>query len=102
MHRTLMDGESRHVFDDVFSTKEGEPLPVEYVTTPIKENGRPVGAVGVFRDITERKRWEGELRKANEQLKKLVASGDERNHQMMLLQEMGDVFQALPILARSL
>ncbi len=94
IHRTLMDGESRRVADDVFWTKEGEPLPVEYVTTPINENGRPVGAVVVFRGITERKRWEGELRKANEKLKKLVASGDERNHQMMLLQEMGDVFQA--------
>ena len=93
MHRTLMDGESRRVFDDVFWTKEGEPLPVEYVTTPINEDGRPAGAVVIFRGIAERKRWEGELRKANEQLQKLVARGDERNHQMMLLQEMGDVFQ---------
>ena len=94
IQRTLMDGESRRVAADVFWTKEGEPLPVEYVTTPMKENGRLVGVVGVFRDITERKRWEEELRKANEQLKNLVASGDERNRQMMLLQEMGDVFQA--------
>ena len=94
IQRTLIDGESRRVTADVFWTKEGEPLPVEYVTTPIKENGRLVGVVGVFRDITERKRWEGELRKANEQLKELVARGDERNHQMMLLQEMGGVFQA--------
>ena len=94
IQRTLMDGESRRVTADVFWTKAGEPLPVEYVTTPIKENGRLVGVVGVFRDITERKRWEEELRKANEQLKNLVVSGDERNRQMMLLQEMGDVFQA--------
>ncbi|MFI5329610.1 MAG: PAS domain S-box protein [Desulfobaccales bacterium] len=94
IYRTLMDGESRRVTADAFWTKEGGPLPVEYVTTPIKENGRLVGVVGVFRDITERKRWEEELRKANEQLKNLVVSGDERNHQMMLLQEMGDVFQA--------
>lgn len=91
---TLSDGSSRRITDDVFWTKEGLSLPVEYVTTPVKEKGRLVGVVGVFRDITERKRWEGELRKANEQLQKLVASGDERNHQMMLLQEMGDVFQA--------
>ena len=94
VHRTPMDGESRRVTDDVFWTKAGEPLPVEYVTTPVKENGRLMGAVMVFRDITERKRWEQELRKANEQLKELVVSGDERNRQMMLLQEMGDVFQA--------
>ena len=94
IQRTLMDGESRRVAADVFWTKEGEPLPVEYVTTPMQENGRLVGVVGVFRDITERKHWEEELRKANERLKNLVASGDERNRQMMLLQEMGQVFQA--------
>lgn len=94
INRTLLDGESRRVNDDVFWTREGKPLPVEYVTTPIKENGRLVGAVGVFRDISERKQWEEELQKANEQLKKLVDSTEELNHQMALIQEMGDVFQA--------
>jgi len=67
---------------------------VEYVSTPIRENGELVGAVGVFRDITERKAWEEELQKANEQLKLLVAGVEERNRQMTLLNDMGDALQA--------
>ena len=94
MARTLRYGEVQRVVDDLFWTKAGQPLPVEYVTTPIRENGGLVGAVGVFRDITERKAWEEELQKANEQLKLLVAGVEERNRQMTLLNEIGDVLQA--------
>ena len=83
--------------DDLFWTKAGQPIPVEYVTTPIRENGDLVGAVGVFRDITERKAWEEELQKANEQLKLLVAGVEERNRQMTLLNEIGDALQACQI-----
>lgn len=61
MNRTIKDGEVQRIRDGLFWTKEGKPLPVEYVTTPILENGRLVGAVGVFRDITERKRYEEKL-----------------------------------------
>ena len=102
IHRTLMDGESRRVTADVFWTKAGEPLPVEYVTTPIKENGRLVGVVGVFRDITERKRWEEELRKANEQLKKLVAQRRRAQPPDDAAPGNGRCLPGLPILARSL
>jgi diguanylate cyclase (GGDEF)-like protein/PAS domain S-box-containing protein len=94
IYRTLRYGEVQRVVEDLFWTKAGQPLPVEYVTTPIKENGGLVGAVGVFRDITERKAWEEELQKANEQLKLLVAGVEERNRQMTLLNEMGEVLQA--------
>ena len=102
IQRTLIDGESRRVTADVFWTKEGEPLPVEYVTTPIKENGRLVGVVGVFRDITERKRWEGELRKANEQLKELVAQRRRAQPPDDAAPGNGRCLPGLPILARSL
>jgi len=96
IYRTLRYGEVQRVVDDIFWTKAGQPLPVEYVTTPIRENGVLVGAVGVFRDITERQAWEAELQKANEQLKLLVAGVEERNRQMTLLNDMGDVLQACP------
>ena len=88
MYRTLRYGEVQRVADDLFWTKEGQPIPVEYVTTPIRENGGLVGAVGIFRDITERKAWEEELQKAK-QLKVLVAGVEERNRQMTLLNETG-------------
>jgi PAS domain S-box-containing protein len=47
--------------------KDGTRFPVEFVKTPINENGRVVGSVVVFKDITERKQVQDSLsRKAAE------------------------------------
>ncbi len=94
IYRTLLDGEGRRVSDDVFWTKEGKPLPVEYVSSPLGTSGRLAGAVAVFRDITERKQWEEDLQKANAHLQLLVSESEERNRHMTLLHEMSDVLQA--------
>ena len=69
IYHTIRDGKRRQVTEDLFWTKEGKPLPVEYVTTPIEEGGQLVGAVGVFRDITERKQAEEALHRSEEQLR---------------------------------
>jgi light-regulated signal transduction histidine kinase (bacteriophytochrome) len=51
----------------VFHRKDGSAFPVEYVKTPILEKEKVVGAVVIFKDITERKRTEDSLaRKAAE------------------------------------
>ncbi|MEJ2671150.1 MAG: PAS domain S-box protein [Deltaproteobacteria bacterium] len=94
IHRTLIDGEHRRVRDDVFWTKKGKPLPVEYVASPLEENGHIVGAMGVFRDISERKQWEEDLQKVNSHLQLLVSESEKRNRHMTLLHEMSDVLQA--------
>jgi len=52
------------VDDEVFWTKEGRPVRVEYTSTPIVQDGEAIGAVVVFRDITERKESEARLRRA--------------------------------------
>jgi diguanylate cyclase (GGDEF)-like protein/PAS domain S-box-containing protein len=65
MHATLTDGQERQVLDDVFWTKQGEPLPVAYVTTPVFEDGQLAGVAGAFRDITWRKQAEEELKRTN-------------------------------------
>lgn len=44
------DGLVHFSSDDSFWTKEGTSFPVEYVSTPIMDNGRLSGAVVVFRD----------------------------------------------------
>ena len=41
--------------------KDGSRFPVEFVKTSINENGRVVGSVVVFKDITERKRVQDSL-----------------------------------------
>ena len=38
--------------DEVFWTRDTTAIPVEYISTPIVENGKLVGAVVVFRDIS--------------------------------------------------
>jgi len=67
IHATLLDGQYRHVNDEVFWRKDGTSFPVEYSVGPIRsETGEITGAVVVFIDITERKRAEDELRAAKE------------------------------------
>jgi PAS domain S-box-containing protein len=61
------DANGEHAPDQVFFRRDGSSFPVEYMRTPIKEKDREVGAVVIFKDITERKRAEENLnRKAAE------------------------------------
>ena len=59
------DGVVRHVPEDVFWCKDGTHFLVEYVSTPIHEHDTLVGAVVIFKDITERKRIEREMQSAD-------------------------------------
>ena len=64
---SLGDGRPRRISDEVFWRKDGTSFPVEYVTTPLRdENHEIIGAVVVFSDSTESKRAERELHHAKE------------------------------------
>lgn len=61
-----LDGLSAHEENDVFCRADGTCLPVEYRSHPIYSEGRVVGAVVTFSDITERKRSQEQIwRQAN-------------------------------------
>lgn len=69
VYHTFRDSAPRFVADDVFWNKRGEPIPVEYTSTPIRDDrGRTVGSVVVFRDISERKQAEEEARQRQQEL----------------------------------
>ncbi len=60
------------VSTDVFWRKDGTPVPVEYVSTPIIEKGHAAGAVVVFRDISERKEAERAVEESQERFRQLA------------------------------
>ncbi|MFP5504401.1 MAG: PAS domain S-box protein, partial [Candidatus Sericytochromatia bacterium] len=58
IHASFKDGCAHSVADEVFWRKDGSCVPIEYLSTPIRENDQIVGAVITFQDITDRKRAE--------------------------------------------
>lgn len=56
IYKTLEDGISRHVSDEVFWRKDGSCFPVEYSTSALRDlDGKLYGTTIVFRDIAARK-----------------------------------------------
>ena len=66
--QTYRDGKSVHVDDELFWRPDGSSFPVEYRSHPIRQDGRLIGAVVTFSDITERKRTLIALNKAHSEL----------------------------------
>ncbi len=62
----FQDGQIHHANGEVFRRKDGTIFPVEYISTPIWENGQLLGTVILFQDITDRKRSEEALRDSEE------------------------------------
>jgi formate hydrogenlyase transcriptional activator len=61
-----------HIDDDVFWRKDGSNFDVEYWSHPLVRDGKTVGAVVTFLDITERKRAEEELRRSEQRKHSLL------------------------------
>jgi len=64
IYRVFRDGVTRELDDEVFWRRDGSSFPVDYTSTPIRDDGRLVGAVVTFSNITTRKRAEETLRSA--------------------------------------
>jgi two-component system sensor histidine kinase VicK len=54
IYAALKDGSIHHTSDAVFWRKDGSSFPVDYISTPIEEQGKIVGAVVTFNDISDR------------------------------------------------
>jgi two-component system cell cycle sensor histidine kinase/response regulator CckA len=57
----LRDGQAHRCSNDIFWRKDGTSFPVQYACSPMVENGKVVGEVVVFSDMTECKQAEDEL-----------------------------------------
>ncbi|MCZ6641222.1 MAG: PAS domain S-box protein, partial [Gammaproteobacteria bacterium] len=55
IYAAFKDGKIHREDTEVFWHSDGTAIPVEYTSTPIRENGELTGAVVVFRDISERR-----------------------------------------------
>ncbi len=62
------DNDVYHVGDDLFWRSDGASFPTEYTSTPLREGDTLVGMVVVFKDITERKLAEANLRQTMDDL----------------------------------
>ena len=64
IYRAYLKGESCRVDKEVMWSRDGKPIPVEYSSFPILEDGDVTGAVVTVIDITERKQAEEKLRES--------------------------------------
>ncbi|MCC7254188.1 sigma 54-interacting transcriptional regulator [Hyphomicrobium sp.] len=71
IYAAFRDGAVHQIDTEVFWRKDGRPLFVEYTSTPIRERGRLIGAVIVFRDVTQRRESEARLQNAMEEVERL-------------------------------
>ena len=61
IYASIQGGTIYHGREEVFWRKDGTAFDVEYISTPLWENGGRAGAVVTFQDITGRKRAEQEI-----------------------------------------
>ncbi|HUP45057.1 MAG TPA: PAS domain S-box protein [Thermoanaerobaculia bacterium] len=64
LSEVLRNGVTLAIRDEVFWRADGSAMPVEYVASPLIENGSVRGAVVTFTDITEQKRMASQLERA--------------------------------------
>lgn len=64
IYAAFRDGAVHHVENEMFFRKDGTGFWVEYTSTPIRDRGRLVGAVIIFRDVSARHEADERLRAA--------------------------------------
>lgn len=79
IYRTMHDGVKRRVTNEVFWRKDGSCFPVEYTSTPVFKAGELIGAVAVFRDVSQQKLADYNLREALKKVNELSAKLQDEN-----------------------
>jgi len=79
IYKAVHDGLIHEGRQEVFWRRDGTMLPVEFTSTPVISDGRIVGSVVVFRDITERRTTELQLQSALSELQELKNKLEQQN-----------------------
>ena len=100
IYAAFQDGSVRRITNEVFWRKDGTSFPVEYISTPMRdEEGQLIGTVVTFRDITQRRWAEEILQRANEELEQKVqertAELQAANQQLQQLSDMRSRFVSM-------
>lgn len=100
IYAAFKDGQVHNVDDEVFWDKNGKAVAVEYKSTPVTENGFLIGAVVIFRDITERKSIQEKLLNALKEVDTLKERLEMDN--AYLLEELNADFNHHQIIGNSI
>jgi PAS domain S-box-containing protein len=71
IHASLGDGTVHRATGEILWRKDGSSFPVDYVSTPVWDDGEMTGVVLVFSDVTERQDTERELRESEGRFRQL-------------------------------
>ncbi|HVL91424.1 MAG TPA: SpoIIE family protein phosphatase, partial [Actinomycetota bacterium] len=66
INEAARDGSVHRIESEVFWRKDATSVAVEYISAPLWEDGRLAGSVVTFRDVTERRAIEAEVRRARD------------------------------------
>jgi diguanylate cyclase (GGDEF)-like protein/PAS domain S-box-containing protein len=72
MYASYTQATENHVTDEMLWRKDGSSFPVEYSSMPIINDGKVMGAVVTFRDITKRKQVEEALYRSEERYRTII------------------------------
>ncbi|WP_460104060.1 sigma-54 interaction domain-containing protein [Sessilibacter sp. MAH4] len=100
IYEAFRDGVVHSVEQDVFWSKSGQPVYVDYTSTPIRDNGEIIGAVIVFRDVSQKINDQKNLIAALEEVERLKNRLEQEN--AYLLEEINSEFNHQQIIGTSL
>lgn len=72
IYKGFLENRGVHIDDDIFWRKDGSSFSVEYWSHPLLQEGKTVGAVVTFLDVTERKNAEEALRTSEQRTHTLL------------------------------